>query len=458
MKEQDFPMLQRLVALKVRGGFRVVWSMIVFASMVCLVSVFTYHSRPSHNSPVIDLLDKESACVNPYAENGFVWFRDKDDVTEATWVPFYEGILDQDYEDTRNIEQMNVEQIYSEAPPPREVLELSPFNWIQALARLHTLLLKSWRIDEDGYWIASKTPKGHLSRDELRELREYESLLSWVKNRRMLMVSDSVDRFQLAFFCDRLDQPSVVGPQGRHSTQWCHVPYLNFTIVHWHISSFVTNRPSWWWDRLRIVPLEERWTKFFLPTIDKLIGMNGISPDLVILQSGLWDQRMYAAAYMQDNKQNELDYSRPLNWAELRFYMQRERTLVALLREQFGNDVPIVYRISTLQKSKTRNSNLHDINRAARFVAHETDMEIMNFGDMVHGHEHLYFDFVHIGAGPLSTVWANMLLAYLFRGQGGIEVKGRILQMPTEDKQYTVSKNWNFCHEKFMNDHHKWEG
>ncbi|KAK9427607.1 hypothetical protein V1505DRAFT_402460 [Lipomyces doorenjongii] len=268
-------------------------------------------------------------------------------------------------------------------------------------------------------------------------MREYESLLSWVKNRRMLMVSDSVDRFQTAFFCDLLDQAPVIG-QGRHSTYWCHISYLNFTVMHWHIASFVTNRPPWGW-----------WTKFFQPTFDKVVGMNGRSFDLIMLQSGLWDQQMYAFAYMTDNGEQELDFSRPLNWPELRFYMQRERSLITVLRQQFGNDVPIVYRI-------TWHSNLHDINRAAQFVAHEIDMEIMDFGNMVHGHEHLYFDGAHLGRGTLS-IWANMWLWYLFRGQGGIEVKGRIVQMPSEDKPYNLSQNWNFCHEKFMNDHRKWE-
>ncbi|KAK9234567.1 hypothetical protein V1525DRAFT_412652 [Lipomyces kononenkoae] len=451
-------MFQRLVALKTRTGFSVVLSTIVFVSILGLLSTFTYRYRSSHNAPVINLRQKESACVNPYAENGFVWFRDKDNLSDSTWVPLYEGILEQDdNKQSWNNEQITAEQLYSDVVLPSDVLALAPYDWVQALERLHALLLKGWRIDEDGQWIASEAPNGHLSPDELKEMREYESLLSWVKNRRMLMVSDSVDRFQIAFFCDRLDQAPVVGPRGRHSTQWCHIPYLNFTVMHWHISSYVTNRPAWWWDIVRIVPVEERWTEFFQATFEQVKGMNGVSPDLIMLQSGLWDQRMYAAAYQVDNEEKELDYSRPLNWAELRFYMQRERSLITLLREQFGNDVPIVYRMSTLQRTKDRNTNLYDINRAARFVAHQTDMEIMDFGNMVQGHEHLYFDFVHVGRGALSTVWANMWLWYLFRGQGGIELKGRIVQMPTEDKQYNVSSNWNLCHEKFMNDHHKWD-
>ncbi|KAK9368150.1 hypothetical protein V1509DRAFT_653426 [Lipomyces kononenkoae] len=287
-------------------------------------------------------------------------------------------------------------------------------------------------------------------------MREYESLLSWVKNRRMLMVSDSVDRFQTAFFCDLLDQAPVIG-QGRHSTYWCHIPYLNLTLMHWHIASFVANKPPWgWWKDMRIVTVEERWTEFFQPTFDKVIGMNGRSPDLIMLQSGLWDQQMYAAAYMTDNGEKEPDYSRPLNWPELRFFMQRERSLITLIRQEFGNDVPIVYRMSTFPRVKSWHSTLHDINRAARFVAHETDMEIMDFGNMVHGHEHLYFDGAHLGPAALP-IWANMWLWYLFRGQGGIEVKGSIIQMPTEDKPYNLSQNWNFCHEPFMNNNHKWE-
>ncbi|KAK9387293.1 hypothetical protein V1515DRAFT_601351 [Lipomyces mesembrius] len=447
-------MIRRPVVFNARSGVSVILlSTIVVVSIVGLLRRFTYRYRSSHDSTVINLFDKERACVNPYAENGFAWFPEKDDTTDATWVPLYEGILDEDYNQTWNGEQINAD-LYSKGAPPRQVLELSPFNWVQALARLHRLLLKGLRIDEDGHWLASETPKGHLSPDELREMREYESLLSWVKNRRMLMVSDSVDRFQTAFFCDLLDQAPVIG-QGRHSTYWCHIPYLNVTLMHWHIASFVTNRPPWdWWRDMSVVTVEERWTEFFQPTFDKVIGMNGRSPDLIMLQSGLWDQQMYALAYMTDNGEQEPDFSRPLNWPELRLYMQRERSLITLLRQQFGNDVPIVYRMSTLPRNKTWHGNLLDINRAARFVAHETDMEIMDFGNMVHGHEHLYFDGAHLGRGALS-IWANMWLWYMFRGQGGIEVKGRIVQMPTEDKPYNLSQNWNFCHEKFMNDHHK---
>ncbi|KAK9235094.1 hypothetical protein V1525DRAFT_410951 [Lipomyces kononenkoae] len=450
-------MPRRLVVFNACTGFSVVLlSTIVVVSIFGPLRKYTHRYLSSHNSTAIDLFDKERACVNPYNENGFAWFPETDDTTDATWVPLYEGVLDEDYTSTWSSEKISAEHLYSDGALPRQVLALSPFNWVQALARLHRLLLKSWRIDEDGNWLASETPNGYLSRDELREMREYENLLSWIKNRRLLMVSDSVDRFQTAFFCDLLDQAPVIG-QGQHSTYWCHIPYLNVTLMHWHIASFVTSRPPWgWWRDMKVVTVEERWTTFFEPTLDKVVGMNGRSPDLIMVQSGLWDQQMYGIAYMTDHGEKEPDFSRPLNWAELRLYMQRERSLVARLRQQFGNDVPMVYRMSTLPRDQTWHSSLHDINQAARFVARETDMEIMDFGNMLHGHDHLYFDGAHLGPGALS-IWANMWLWYLFRGQGGVEVKGKIMQMPPEDKPYYLSQNWNFCHEIFVNGRHKRE-
>ncbi|KAK9321111.1 hypothetical protein V1517DRAFT_327248 [Lipomyces orientalis] len=417
-------------------------------------------STSTYTSPLTSTVSKDdTTCLNPYAQKGYVWFSDKREEINTTWVPFYSGLLNQKYaaawnEDGSPAEPVfNAADVYSDDRPPSEVLDTTPHKWMQDIARLHLLLLKGSMIDEDGIRIEPGKKGKELTVDEQNEIKELEQRLFWVKHRRIVILSDSVERYQHAFLCGRLGQAPVIGPYGAQTTTWCHVPYLNFTVLHWHLSSTSTSRPDWWWlSEMKVVPIEERWKKYYLPTVNLTIGVNGKSPDLVIFQSSLWDHRMFVEARRADKHEFGLDLHRPLNWRELRFYMQRIRYIVGLFRELYGDDFPLLYRATTLRREKFGNVGLYDLGRAARFVAHELDIEIMEFGQMVQGYEQFYFDIVHIGKGPLSVLWANMVFWYLFRALGGVEVKGQLVRMPNESGPYKLIDNWDVCHDVYMKD------
>lgn len=63
-------------------------------------------------------------------------------------------------------------------------------------------------------------------------------------------------------------------------------------------------RPAWWWEKhMTVVPFEERWTEIFEPTFLELRGIDGVNPDLILFQSGLWDARAFLE--LKKSKSNE---------------------------------------------------------------------------------------------------------------------------------------------------------
>ncbi|KAK9238644.1 hypothetical protein V1525DRAFT_101120 [Lipomyces kononenkoae] len=392
---------------------------------------------------------KLAICENPYLQPGFVWYNDTKEETQTTWVPFYPNLLDQSYSLTtlRSTREpvdpytSDGDPYFPTEAPPQELLDIAPHQWMQDIVRHYELHKAS---------VASETGQSSRSRQVL-ELEELENRLVWLRNRRILIVSDSVDRYQSEYICNRIGNGLTHSKQGRQTAAWCHIPAWNFTLMNWHIASVSPTRPSWWWVKeMAIVNVEERWTEYYLPTLKDTIGMNGKSPDLILFHTGLWDHTYFIRG--PEALGQNATWSRSLNWRELRFYMQRMRMVVSMLRAQFGDDVPIMCRSVTLKRSLPSNVSILNLDRAARFVCNELDIEIMEFGEIIRGYFDFYKDTVHIDRGPLSVLWANMILWSLFRTQGGVEVRGELVKMPTNSTEVVnVAEGWNRCHNDFMN-------
>ncbi|KAK9483911.1 hypothetical protein V1527DRAFT_484375 [Lipomyces starkeyi] len=312
------------------------------------------------------------------------------------------------------------------------------------MVRHYQLYNSSLAVKADG---SSRSPQA-LEREEL------DNRLYWLRNRRILIVSDSVDRYQSEYICHRLGLELTQSNKGSQTASWCHIPMWNLTLMNWHVASVSPTKPAWWWiQSMRIVDVEERWTEYYLPTLNDTIGMNGKSPDLILFHTGLWDHTYFIRA--PEAVGGKASWARSLNWRELRFYMQRVRMVITMLRQQFGDDVPIMCRSVTLKKSVPSNVSILNLDRAARFVCNELDIEMMEFGEIIRGYFEFYKDMVHIDRGPLSVMWANMMFWYLFRTQGGVEVRGDLIEMPTKGTEIVnVAKEWNTCHDDFMNAKH----
>ncbi|KAK9252046.1 hypothetical protein V1507DRAFT_462826 [Lipomyces tetrasporus] len=393
---------------------------------------------------------KSYKCENPYLQPGYVWYKNYEEETQTTWIPFYPSLLDQSYSsvivqstgDPADPYTKDGDPYFPTERPPLRVLAESPHQWMQDIVRHYTLYNTSL-----GKKPNKPTP---LTADEDHEQAELEDGLFWLRDRRVLIVSDSVDRYQSEYICNRLDLAMTHSPHGRQTASWCHIPMWNLTFMNWHIASVSPTKPRWWWiETMKIVAVEDRWKEYYLPTLNDTIGMNGKSPDLILFHSGLWDHTFFIRA--PEAVGGRVSFGRSLNWRELRFYMQRIRMVINMLREQFGDDVPMICRSVTLKKSLYSNVSIMNLDRAARFVCNELGVEMMEFGDIIRGYFQFYKDMVHIDRGPLSVMWANMMFWYLFRTQGGVEVRGRLTEMPANSTEVVnVTAQWHRCHGEFM--------
>lgn len=134
---------------------------------------------------------------------------------------------------------------------------------------------------------------------------------------------------------------------------------------------------------------------------------------------------------------------RHIVWDELRFYTARVKTLLRLLKEKVGSDIPMLLRTSTLDRQKMANDNMsYDLDRINRALGEKLGIEPFEWGRLIAGNPKLYRDSMHPGKGPASWLWGTMLLEYLARAVGaGTEGGAREERAPYFD-------GWDVCHKE----------
>ncbi|KAF4497301.1 hypothetical protein FAGAP_6529 [Fusarium agapanthi] len=164
------------------------------------------------------------------------------------------------------------------------------------------------------------------------------------------MFGDSVDRYMTQFFCEEFDSKMYLPIQdksGRQAKGICEVPAFNLTLVYLHSVGSFTYRPDWWWiENFKNVAWEERWNIFWKPHEAPMQGPSG-RPDLILWQNGLWDQHAFweggAAMHNERGKPMTLK-NRQMAWEEVRFLTARIKKIAKRLNDEFGEDVPIMFR------------------------------------------------------------------------------------------------------------------
>ncbi|KAJ8102329.1 hypothetical protein POJ06DRAFT_236944 [Lipomyces tetrasporus] len=419
-------------------------------------------------------------CRDPYREPGYLHV--PKDVSKTQWVVFDDQFLDRPPPSTADY-PTNKEPTFSDAAPPADILAHAPHNWLLDLRRYEPIVERARRTSESADIL-------DLSADQQDLIRR----VNWIHNRRLLVLGDSIDRFLIQFFCEDLHgkyqntQNQKYG--GQHTTFSCQIPYLNFTIYHWHVASMYPTRPQWWWlPHVKYVAFEDRFENLFKPVWHDAVGMNGHTPDLVLFESGLWDERALRESYRNMNEPDEdkLDpetrkkkaaerketglgrEGRQLVWEELEFFRARMNKFIIYLREKFGQSTPMMYRSLTTRRDSNK-ADLPTINmdRVSRALMDRHGVEVFEWARLASGFSNQYQDYLHIGHGPLSVTWANMALYYLFRAAGGVDHNGTFLRFPDPVGQYvkdgktilnaptinipehpdtTVDKFWTECHE-----------
>ncbi|KAK9479738.1 hypothetical protein V1514DRAFT_327281 [Lipomyces japonicus] len=397
--------------------------------------------------------DEQFTCLNPYQQPGFLWYpvANSGEERNTAWIPYYDGLLDEPYsllQDKTGIPAdpilKNFDRDFPDGPPDEELRQTAPANWMQQLQRHDALHKRSDKV--------SKPKSPALKPEEIKELEALEEKLFWLRNSRVLLLSDSVDRYESGFVCFRFGGWLTISKHGYQTTADCTLKYWNATFMNWHLASLSTIRPEWWWMKdMKVVPFEQRWDAYYKETIKDIVGMNGIGPDLIIVNSALWDLSYFATGRKARGKTKELEFGRPLNWRELRFYMQRLRAVLNRMRTEFGDNVPMLFRGVTSRNDDPMRAGALNLDLASRFVCRDFGIEIMEFGRLIQGYTNFYKDDVHFALGPASVLWSNMVFWHLFRARGGIEVKGEILKLPSKTDEYVTPQDaWKKCHSKFI--------
>lgn len=267
-----------------------------------------------------------------------------------------------------------------------------------------------------------------------------EGPLSWLWGRRVLLIGDSIDRFMIEYFCQEMgykfSYPQV------HKNSICEIPSFNMTLVHWHLAGTPTYKAKWWWDSpMKIVPFEERWEKEWAPTLSTHVrGLDGRKPDLVMWQIGQWDKHNLFS--MAESHFNESDFmrkdERPLVWQEIRFLAARYKKFISLIHNEFGSDVPAMFRALTADRSTDKSEmQLFEMDRLERAVAEWSGLEIFEWGRILTAFTGVYRDMRHVGKGPGSWLWGNMVLEYLARSAG-----------VGDESRAPYFNGWQACHDE----------
>ncbi|KAK9475193.1 uncharacterized protein V1510DRAFT_410277 [Dipodascopsis tothii] len=377
-------------------------------------------------------------CVDGYRRSGYLFIPSEEQYTRTRYIPFYESQFQIAGESEDDSDPPYAR--YPSAKDP-ELVETGIETDFMAMAP------HSWMWDLNAYYeFVNK------SEETTAPAQRVYNRLDWLRNKRILLMGDSVDRYMMIYLCNELGKQGNAEPMGRHVWAYCKLPELNLTINHWHVASLYTTRPSWWWQpKMEFVPFEERFEKLFKSTLPEVIGSNGRSPDLVMYQSGLWDQVTFTKYFQAVKNKGLSTGDRQASWQELRFFMARMRQLIEHTRGIFGEDVPMLYRTLTLHKSVgAKDLFLEDLDRGARYVSAESGVEMFEWGKLVTGFSSLYVDEVHPKRGPMSWLYGNMLLSYLFRASGGIEYEGQIVQWPRESTFGSAAEAWEQCHSAYI--------
>ncbi|KAK9361808.1 hypothetical protein V1504DRAFT_450338 [Lipomyces starkeyi] len=390
-------------------------------------------------------------CSDPYRQPGYLHI--PNDTLDAQWIPFFETDFIDIPDPESAIYPTDKAPTFTDVGPPPDVINRSPHKWHKDLINY----VKTLQAIES-YVQTSDSQPLELN-DEQKDLVRR---VNWAHNRRVLVLGDSIDRFMIKFFCGDLGQQAQVTKHpeygGDHTTMACHIPLLNFTMYHWHVASLYTYRPVWFWlPHVKYVPFEERFEKLFKPVWNEVVGMNGQSPDLILFQSGLWDERVFREAGRSEDGDDKLSEpekkkkydrlskvglgrgGRQLVWDELVFYKARMDKFITLVRDKFGADVPLLYRsLSARRESASMDLAGINMDRVTRALVAKRGVEIFEWSRMAAAFSTQYMDYLHIGQGPLSYTWSNMLIYYLFRAAGGAEYNGTLARFPDSVQQYVL--------------------
>ncbi|KAF4448892.1 hypothetical protein F53441_7754 [Fusarium austroafricanum] len=346
-------------------------------------------------------------CEDPYRRPGYLYIpadiNGTDQYKKTQWIPFNDELLSAEAPDYA-VYPAAGDVIFNATEPESAFVDLAstPKQWLPLAIAESNRRKKAVNVKDAGV-------------DAFAPMKD-EGGFGWLWGRRIILFSDSVDRFMMQYFCGEFKR-GMKQPKP-HTLASCEIPEFNLTFSHWHFAGSMTYRPEWWWmDDMEEISFEERWDKYWVPLHDSVRGPNG-RPDLILWQNGLWDQRAFWESGEANHEKDVYPMGvrvRQLVWQEVRFAAARIRKFVERIHTEFG-DAPVMFRSMTMHRmSDATDASIYDLERLARATAEKAGHEVFEWGRLISSLSMLYKDKTHPGKGPASWLWGNMVLEYLAR-------------------------------------------
>ncbi|KAF4468217.1 hypothetical protein FALBO_4893 [Fusarium albosuccineum] len=374
-------------------------------------------------------------CSDPYRRPGYLYTPKNVTINynKTTYIPYSSDFLDAEPPDHADFPIFGDGIIFNSTPPEPEFLNLksNPQQWMQIA------------VAENRRRLESNPQLSNISKPEMFLSMKDDAGLGWLWGRRVVMFSDSVDRFMTQYFCEEfrsIAQFPIEHVSARQAKALCNIPAFNLTLVYFHSAGSYTYKPDWWWIKhMEYVSWEERWDQHWRPHQEPIQGPNG-RPDLILWQNGLWDQRAFWEGGRGIHGPQDLmaKQDRQIQWEEVRFAAARIKMIAQRLNDEFGADAPIMFRaLTTHRDGGMKNTVLFDLDRLGRAVAEQAGHEVFEWARIFTLFGKLYQDDIHPAKGPASWLWGNMVLEYLARSAGS-QVGG--------ESRAPYFDGWDACH------------
>lgn len=268
--------------------------------------------------------------------------------------------------------------------------------------------------------------------------------LTWMSNRTILLIGDSIDRNLVIHFGRR----ALAGSRGTHQffippshlqipnvkleshqIGVAHLPELNLTVYNWFLMGLSVSEEVPFFHPREDLPqdFQLRLQRFYLP----LLTQRALPiPDLVIFNTGFWDLEYLARARsahhplgppirpLAPTQLNSLDLGdgNPLTLAELAFHRTRLVSFIKTLKHELETLVPpqvhhpikFMYRSMQLGNATQRNAfsqvRVRQLDQSNQSVMKLLKIPVLDWGKMTIGLDHQLSD------PPIVSVFAGLVL------------------------------------------------
>ncbi|KAK9459068.1 uncharacterized protein V1516DRAFT_613421, partial [Lipomyces oligophaga] len=276
--------------------------------------------------------------------------------------------------------------------------------------------------------------------------------INWIKNGRVLLLGNEVDKTMLQFICQTMHAKH--GSDKATGTAECSVPSLNFTLSYWPISSLTSSDTDWWVKsaQLDVSTLESRYRSTFESKLNEVIG-RGASPDLILIQPLFLEQTIFPARKIEKRATTLAEegiITREATIPELAAYGRKFDQVIDFLYKVFGEGTVMMYRSAIVKQPGTAEelTFIKGLDSRGRSAALHRSIEVFEWGKFVQLFPEQDQTAMHKQKSTVSFLYADMMWHYLFRALGGVDRQGTITIWPIERAiSITKQKLWAECHE-----------